>query len=118
GQALGIRLHSARQWLYLAYDSPGKTLYDAIHATPGYRGVMAPQTLIHRYISEDVPMSLVPMSSIGDLLNVPTPTIDAIIHLGCVLQESDYWSEGRTVKKLGLEGMTVEQIRSLVLKGE
>jgi opine dehydrogenase len=118
GQALGIRLHSARQWLYLAYDSPGKTLYEALHATPGYRGVKAPSTLIHRYVTEDVPMSLVPMSSIGDLLNVPTPTIDAIIHLGCVLQESDYWSEGRTVKKLGLEGMTVEQIRSHVLKGE
>jgi opine dehydrogenase len=106
GQAVGIRLHTARQWLYLAYDSPG------------YRGVTAPKTLIHRYVREEVPMSLVPMSSLGDLLNVPTPTIDAIIHLGCVLQESDYWSEGRTVKKLGLDGMTVEQIRSLVLKGE
>ena len=118
GQALGVRLHSAREWLYLAYDSPGKTLYDAIHATPGYRGVKAPQTLIHRYIREDVPMSLVPMSSMGDLLNVSTPTIDAIIHLGCVLQDADYWNEGRTVNKLGLEGMSVEQIRSLVSKGE
>jgi opine dehydrogenase len=118
GQALGIRLHTARQWLYLAYDSPGKTLYEAIHATPGYRGVKAPKTLVHRYIREEVPMSLVPMSSLGDLLNVPTPTIDTIIHLGCVIQESDYWSEGRTIKKLGLDGMNVEQIRSLVLNSE
>ena len=118
GQALGIRLHTARQWLYLAYDSPGKTLYEAIHATPGYRGVKAPKTLIHRYIREEVPMSLVPMSSLGDLLNVSTPTIDTIIHLGCVIQESDYWSEGRTIKKLGLDGMNVEQIRSLVLNSE
>jgi len=118
GEALGIHLHTARQWLYLAYDSPGRTLYEAIQATAGYRGVKAPATLIHRYLLEDVPMSLVPMSSLGDLLNVPTPTIDALVHLACTLHGSDYWKEGRTVDKVGLAGMTVEQIRFLVLKGE
>lgn len=118
GQALGVHLHSARHWLYLAYDSPGKTLYEAIQATPAYRGVKAPPTLVHRYIFEDVPMSLVPMSSLGDLLNVPTPTIDALVHFACRLHETDYWKEGRTVEKLGLSGLDVEQIRSLALRGE
>jgi opine dehydrogenase len=118
GEALGVHLHTARQWLYLAYDSPGRTLYDAIQATPSYRGVRAPPTLVHRYLMEDVPMSLVPMSSLGDLLGVPTPSIDAIIHHAGLLNDRDYWEEGRTVEKLGLSGMTVEQIRSLVLTGE
>jgi opine dehydrogenase len=118
GEALGVHLHTARQWLYLAYDSPGRTMYEAIEATPGYRGVKAPPTLVHRYLLEDVPMSLVPMSSLGDLLDVPTPTIDSMIQLACVLNGTDYWKEGRTVDKLGLSGMSVEQIRSLVLKGE
>ncbi len=117
GEALGVHLHTARQWLYLAYDSPGRTLYEAIQATPGYRGVKAPPTLVHRYILEDVPMSLVPMSSLGDLLNVPTPTIDSLVNLACVLLGTDFWAEGRTVAKLGLSGMNVEQIRSLVLGG-
>jgi opine dehydrogenase len=93
-------------------------MYEAIEATPGYRGVKAPPTLVHRYLLEDVPMSLVPMSSLGDLLDVPTPTIDSMIQLACVLNGTDYWKEGRTVDKLGLSGMSVEQIRSLVLKGE
>jgi opine dehydrogenase len=118
GEALGVHLHTARQWLYLAYDSPGRTLYDAMQATPSYRGVRAPPTLVHRYLMEDVPMSLVPMSSLGDLLGVPTPSIDALIHHAGLLNDRDYWEEGRTVEKLGLSGMTVEQIRSLVLTGE
>lgn len=118
GESLGVHLHTARQWLYLAYDSPGRSLYEAIQATPSYRGVKAPPTLIHRYLLEDVPMSLVPMSSLGDLLNVPTPTIDALVHYASVLHGTDYWKEGRTVEKLGLSGMTVEKIRLLVLKGE
>ncbi len=118
GEALGVHLHPARQWLYFAYDSPGRTLYEAIQATPAYRGVKAPPTLMHRYLFEDVPMSLVPMSSLGDLLNVPTPSIDALIHLACVLHGTDYWHEGRTVEKLGLSGMDVEQIRFLALRSD
>lgn len=118
GEALGVHLHTARQWLYLAYDSPGTTLYEAIQATPSYRGVKAPSSLIHRYLREDIPTSLVPMSSMGDLLGLPTPTLDALIQYASLLNDTDYWKSGRTVEKLGLSGMTVEKIRSLVLTGE
>lgn len=118
GAALGIRLHTAREWLYLAYDSPGKTLYDAIHATPGYKGVTAPATLVHRYILEDVSMSMVPIASLGDLVGAPTPTIKAFIHLASLIHGTDYWKEGRTVDELGLTGMSVKDIRALVVRGE
>lgn len=118
GSALGIHLHTSREWLYLAYDSLGKTLYDAILATPGYKGVRAPPTLVHRYILEDVPFSLVPMASLGDLLNVPTPTIKAFIHLASLLHGIDYWKEGRTVDKLGLSEMSVKEIRLLAAGGK
>ena len=77
----------------------------------------APNSLIHRYLLEDIPMSLVPMSSLGDLLDIPTPTIDALIHIASIVHNTDYKEEGRTVEKLGLSGMTVEKIRSLVLEG-
>jgi opine dehydrogenase len=118
GTALGIRLHTAREWLYLAYDSPGKTLYEAIQATPGYKGVRAPSTLTHRYIFEDVPMSLVPMASVGRQLGVKTPILQSLIDMASTIHDHDYWSEGRTVERVGLAGKSVEAIRILAQRGE
>jgi len=117
-EALGFRAMSAREWLYVAYDAAGPTLYEAMRANRGYDGIKAPKTLFTRYINEDIPMSLVPISSIGDHVGVPTPTIKAIIHLGSILHRCDYWAEGRTAERLGLAGLTLKQIRRLILEGE
>jgi opine dehydrogenase len=117
GAALGIGCHSAREWLYLAYGATGDNLYEAIQANPGYIGIKAPNRLEHRYIMEDVPMSLVPMASIAELLGVKVPTIKAVIHMASLLHERDYWAEGRTVDKLGLSGMNLAQIRRVIVEG-
>lgn len=114
-QSLGIHTVSARQWLYLTYDSPGDDLYQAIHNTESYRGIRAPQNIDHRYIFEDVPMSLVPLASIGSLMKIATPMIDTIIRLASAVHDKDYWSEGRTVERMGLAGMTLKQIREIVI---
>ncbi len=116
-RALGIRTVSAREWLYLSYDSSGDTLCEAIRATSSYIGIKAPSTINHRYIWEDVPMSLVPMSSIGAMLEIPTPTIDLIIKLAEDMLEADYRSSGRTVETLGIKGMNIEDIHRLVTEG-
>jgi opine dehydrogenase len=116
--ALGIRANTAREWLYLAYSAAGKTLLDAMRANRGYRGIRAPGTIQHRYIAEDVPASLVPIASIGEMLGVPTPTIRAIIHLASLMHGVDYWKEGRTVDRLGISGMSVKEIQFLVVGAE
>lgn len=110
--ALGIRAHTAREWLYLAYDAAGKTLHDAMRANPGYAGIKATATMQHRYITEDVPASLVPIASIGKMLGVPTPTIRAMIQLASVMHGVDYWAEGRTVDRLGIKGMKIRPTRA------
>jgi opine dehydrogenase len=117
-RALGVRSVSAREWLYLSYDSSGADLHEAIHNTASYVGIKAPPSIDHRYISEDVPMSLVPIASIGSMLGVPTPTIDMIIELGSLLHGHDYRSEGRTVERLGIAGLSVKEIHSLVFDPE
>lgn len=117
GAALGIHLHTAREWLYLAYDSAGRTLYDAIQATPGYKGVRAPSTLAHRYIYEDVPMSLVPMVSMGKLTGVNTPILRSLIHLASAMSSQDFWEVGRTVDNIGLVGKSVKEIRMIAVRG-
>jgi opine dehydrogenase len=115
--ALGFKAMTAREWLYMAYDAHGKTLYDAIKNNIGYKGILAPPTMDHRYLWEDVPMSLVPIASLGDLLGVFTPTIKLIIHLAGLMNNCDYWIEGRTVAKMGLSDLSHKQIRRIALEG-
>jgi opine dehydrogenase len=118
GAAMGFNCMSAREWLYIAYDAAGATLYDALRANPGYYGIKAPNRIDHRYLWEDVPASLVPIASMGEMLGVPCPTIRAVVHLANLLHECDYWQTGRTAEKLGLVGLTLQQIRQLILEGE
>jgi opine dehydrogenase len=112
--ALGVRSMSAREWLYVSYDSPGRNLYEAIHNTDSYRGIRAPPGIAHRYISEDVPMSLVPIASLGAMLGVATPVTNMVIDLGSMLHGTDYRACGRTIESLGLAGLTLRQIRQMV----
>ncbi|MFP4082687.1 MAG: NAD/NADP octopine/nopaline dehydrogenase family protein [Candidatus Aminicenantes bacterium] len=116
--ALGIKAMSAKNWLYTAYSATGKNLYEAIHDNPGYLGINAPDRLHHRYIDEDVPMSLVPIASIGAMLKVETPTINSIIHLASIMRGEDFWETGRTAERLGIKGMSIKDIRLLAVSGE
>lgn len=116
--ALGIKAMSARNWLYTAYSATGRDLYEAIHDNPGYLGIKGPDRLHHRYIEEDVPMSLVPIASIGAKFKVETPTINSIIHLASIMRSENFWETGRTVERLGLEDMSIKEIRLLAVTGE
>lgn len=114
-EALGIRAITAREWLYLAYSAAGEDLYNAMLANPGYRGILAPTRLNMRYLTEDVPTSLVPIASIGKKFGVETPVIDSIIRLACILNQTDYWAEGRTVENLKISHLTLRELRLLAI---
>ena len=116
-KAFGIEALSAKGWLYEAYGVRGKTLYEALQNNDKYRTIDAPTTLQHRYIFEDVPTGLVPIASLGDMLGVSTPNIKLIIQLASMLTGVDFWKNGRTVEKMGLKGLSVNDIKRLVDKG-
>jgi opine dehydrogenase len=115
--ALGIRAQSAMEWLKMAYDTTGDDLTDAIHNQPGYRGIMAPRTLHHRYLFEDVPMSLVPMAALGQRYGVSVRGMDSIIRLACFIHRTDYWRRGRTLDKMGIEQLSVGELTRYVNEG-
>ena len=116
--ALGIRAHTAREWLALAYNAVGESLYEAMHNQPGYRGIQAPPTLNHRYITEDVPMSLVPMAALGRRYGVEVPAIDSLIRLACIVHQTDYWRRGRTLDVLGIEQLSIGELNRYVQEGD
>jgi opine dehydrogenase len=115
--ALGIRARSAMEWLEMAYHAHGADLNEAIHNQPGYYGIMAPSTLSHRYIFEDVPMSLVPIAALGECYGVSVRGIDSIIRLACIIHKTDYWRRGRTLEKLGIAHLSVSELTHYVNDG-
>jgi len=116
--ALGINVVSAEVWLKETYNADGNDLYEAIQNTKAYIGLYAPSDLQCRYIFEDVPMSLVPISSIGRQLGIRTKTIDSIIHLASIIHGIDYWTLGRNPEKLGIKGMNADEIMRFVEMGK
>jgi opine dehydrogenase len=115
--ALGIRARNALEWLKLAYNTEGQDLHEAIHNQPGYYGIKAPATLNHRYIFEDVPMSLVPIASLGQRYGVSVRGMESMIRIASILHRTDYWRRGRTVEKLGLEQWSVSELTRFVQEG-
>lgn len=115
--ALGIRARTALEWLKMAYDASGDNLYEAIHNQVGYYGIMAPRSLNHRYITEDVPMSLVPIAALGQRYGVSVRGMDSIIRLACIIHQTDYWRRGRTLEKLGIDQMSVSELTRYVNEG-
>ena len=115
--SLGIRARTAMEWLEMAYNASGQDLNEAIHNQPGYYGIKAPSTLNHRYIFEDVPMSLVPIASLGQRFGVSVRGMDSIIRLACIIHRTDYWRRGRTVDKLGLSELGVSELTRFVNEG-
>lgn len=116
--AIGVRAQTAEEWLDRAYGATGNNLHEAMHANPGYKGIKAPNLLQHRYIFEDVPCSLVPIAAIGRQYGVECPAINAMIKLANIAHGTDYWHKGRTLERLGIQGMSVTELHRFVETGE
>lgn len=79
--------------------------------------VKGPTSIHHRYITEDLPCGLVPASELARKAGLSTPLVDSIVHIGSAVCGVNFWKEGRTLKTLGLDGLSVEEITRLVQGG-
>ncbi|MHA1137628.1 MAG: NAD/NADP octopine/nopaline dehydrogenase family protein [Candidatus Thorarchaeota archaeon] len=109
---------SLLEWLKSTYDAEGTSLRECLRSIDAYDDVGSPSSLNHRYVLEDVPTGLVPISYLGRLAGVETPAIDAVINMACQLYEFDFWTSGRNLGSLGLEGLTPSEIREYVRTGD
>ena len=115
---LGVEVQSLVEWLASAYRATGSDLFEAVRANEGYRGITAPSTLEHRYILEDVPMSLVPIASAGRAFGLKSQAIESLILLAGLIMDTNYWTRGRTLESLGLAGLSPGEIRRIAGHGE
>jgi len=112
GKKLNLNLISTYDWLIETYNLKGKDLHALLSTNPAYakHGADAPKFLNHRYLTEDVPHLLVPVVSFGRLLGIKTPITNCIINLASVINGIDHLKEGRNLDRLGLSGMSIEDI--------
>lgn len=93
------------------YRTHGENMYEILTNNEDLKGIMGQTTLETRYLTEDIPYSLVALQSLGKIANVPTPCIDAMITVGRVLVPG--MESGRTLENLGLEGVTKEEFSEI-----
>lgn len=93
----------------------GRETFDVILNAFAFKG--NPPSLNFRYIPEDCGIGAVLFASLGDYLGIETPTLDAVIHLGSVLMNRAYRSEGRTLRRLGLDELSREEFKRLFAEG-
>jgi opine dehydrogenase len=111
-----VEVQSLRAWIESAYGVRRATLYEAIQTLQRevYASDSAPPSLDHRYLTEDVPCGAVPVADLGRQLGVDVSLTTHCVGLACALLQRDFWASGRTARRLGLEGLSPEQIRQRV----
>jgi opine dehydrogenase len=70
-----------------------------------------------RFITEEIPYGLVGFSGLGDMLSVPTPVFDSLVTIASVITGTDFWSNGRTVEKLGIANLTKDELLKYLNEG-
>lgn len=96
-----------------------RTLYETMRAGGVMRSVRpagGPEALSH-LLDLDVPWTLVLASSIAHAIDLPTPTIDAIIQVASIMLSRDLGGEGRTLATLGLDGFDAAALRRYATTG-
>jgi opine dehydrogenase len=121
-ERLGVTIPSMPEWFGLAYGVREPTLHETFQRLTydldgPYRNTPTPTSLEHNYVAEDVPTGLIPISALGAAAGVPTPTMDAVVRLACVMAGRDFAAEARTIDRLGLAGQDAAQIQDTVQNG-
>ncbi len=120
GKALGIGLTPTRDVLLEWYGhsgAQGDTLAQVMRTNPVYGIDWAPPNFKHRFLTEDIPFGMVPMERMGKYVNVPTPTITAIIELANILSEQDMRKNARDLDALGLNDLSIDQMKRFFIEG-
>jgi opine dehydrogenase len=120
--ALGATVPDLADWFERTYGVRGASLSETCqllttNSDGPYQATGTPKNFDHKYITEDVPVGLMPMRSLGAAAGVPTPMIDAVIALVHGLTGKDFSAEARTLHRMGLAGLDAAGIRRVMEQG-
>lgn len=118
GDALGIQLPTGVDMMVESAYGPRGTLWESVNGSAGLTPVRGPDSLSNRYVTEDIPYGTVAWASIGDIVGVDTPIMDAVISIGSAMMGKNCWETGRNVDRMGLTGMDKQQLLTYLETGK
>ena len=121
-QRWGRSAPSLADWFGRVYGVREATLVETcqrltFNSDGPYQATGTPKSLDHKFITEDVPTGLIPMSALGAAAGVGTPAIDALVELARSMTGKDFAADARTLERLGLSDMDAQQIQRTVEEG-
>lgn len=119
GKAYGIDLLGVREWIKFAYNNTkGETLCERMKNNPAYYDIKGPGSIFTRQLTEDIPTGVLPIMELGKAAGVETPLFQSMIEVIASLLNMDFHTDGRSIKNLGLEGKSKEEIINFIAYGE
>ena len=120
--AVGAAVPTLEDWFDRVYGVREATLVETCRRLTynpdgPYQATGTPSSLDHKFITEDVPTGLMPMSALGTAAGVPTPAINALVTIVRSMTRNDFAAEGRSLERLGLGGMSTPEIRRVMDEG-
>ena len=119
GQAYGINLLSVTEWIKFAYkNTVGDTLCERMKNNPAYHDIKAPGTIFTRQLTEVIPTGVLPIMELGKAAGMNVTLHESMLHTIEALLEMDLHTNGRSLKNLGLDHKSKNEILHFITYGE
>lgn len=116
-KALGYALPAADEAFYRAGFGPRGDLWATINGSRMLTQLKAPGSLESRWLTEDIPYGLSAWHDVGKQYGVDAPLMRSLVDIGSVVMGFDGWTEGRSVRELGIEGMNLDTLNTFLQTG-
>jgi opine dehydrogenase len=80
--------------------------------------IPGPNTLQHRYITEDASYGLALFATLAQKVGVAAPITESLVKLAGALNDTDYFASGRTVQSLGLDDVDMNELIKFLNTGK
>jgi len=116
-EALGVRMLEYPEESFRSKETVMSYYFKAPFDREGrVASISGPSSMKARYITEDVPYGLVPVALLARKLKLRTPTIDAIVHLASVINQTDYVKTGRSLEELGIAEIGKDELMRMLVE--
>ena len=99
-------------------EGTGKTITEAQRNAKFIKGSPPhPVDIWAQWISWDMPFAMVPFISLAELAGVEMPIHKGLTHIFGAIMDKDFWAEGLTLDRLGLQGKSPEEVIKYITEG-